>query len=138
MGAGRPHRSRGFTYLGLLLAIAVLGIGLSAASEVWSTMARRQKLEQLESIGDQYVKAIGSYYESSPAGAKTFPRTIDDLLLDKRFPFVRRHLRQAYTNPLVASQPPRLVVEASGGFRGVEFDTAQGEKGSRQWTYAPR
>ena len=38
---------RGFTYLGVLFAIAVLGLGLSAASEVWVTTAKRQRMEQL-------------------------------------------------------------------------------------------
>jgi type II secretory pathway pseudopilin PulG len=39
----------------VLLAVALLGIGLAAASEVWTAVARSQKLEQLEWVGQQYV-----------------------------------------------------------------------------------
>lgn len=59
------RRQVGFTYLGVLLAVALLGIGLTAASEVWSTVARRQRMRQLEWVGQQYAQAIGNCYESS-------------------------------------------------------------------------
>jgi type II secretory pathway pseudopilin PulG len=68
------QEQRGFTYLGVLLAIALLGIGLVAAAEVWTTTAKRQRIEQLDWVGQQYVQAIGGYYESSPGRAKVFPK----------------------------------------------------------------
>jgi type II secretory pathway pseudopilin PulG len=110
---------RGFTYLGVLLAIALLGIGLVAAAEVWTTTAKRQRIEQLDWVGQQYVQAIGSYYETSPGRAKVFPRSLEDLLEDRRVPFVRRHLRQLYANPL-SGKPDWELIEAPGlGIRGV-------------------
>lgn len=115
---------RGFTYLGLLLAIALLGLGLSAASEVWVTVARRQKLEQLEFAGQQITQAIGSYYESSPGGTKKFPKTLEDLLEDRRYPFVRRHLRQVYVNPFSGTADWELVEAPGGGVRGVRARAA--------------
>ncbi len=114
------RRARGFTYLGVLLAIALLSVGLTAASEVWVTTARRQRMEQLEWIGRQFVLAIGSYYQSSPRrGVKTYPRSLQDLLEDKRYPFVRRHLRQVYLNPFTGADDWELVKAADGGIRGV-------------------
>ena len=110
---------RGFTYLGLLVAVALLSIGVSAVSEVWVTQARRQRVEELEWIGQQYVQAIGSYYESSPVGAKTYPRTLHDLLEDRRFVTMRRHLRRAYVNPLSGQADWEMVVAPDGGFKGV-------------------
>jgi type II secretory pathway pseudopilin PulG len=71
------RKQSGFTRLGVLLAIALIGIGLTAASEVWSTTAKRQRMEQLEWVGQQYVQAIGSYYEASPRG-KAYPRSLED------------------------------------------------------------
>lgn len=116
----RAGRARGFTYLGMLLALALLGIGLTAASEVWVTAARRQRLVQLEWVGQQFIQAIGSYYESAPGGqAKAYPRTLHDLLEDKRYPFVRRHLRQSYANPFSATSDWELVLASGGGIRGV-------------------
>jgi type II secretory pathway pseudopilin PulG len=110
---------RGFTYLGVLLAIALLGIGLVAAAEVWTTTARRQRLEQLDWVGQQYVQAIGSYYESSPGRVKVFPKSLEDLLEDRRAPFVRRHLRQLYVSPLSGKLDWELIEAPGLGIRGV-------------------
>ena len=134
------RRQAGFTYLGLLLAIALLGLGLTAASEVWSTVARRQRIEQLEWVGQQYVRAIGSYYESSTGSAKAFPKTLQDLLEDRRFVFVRRHLRQVYANPLTGAADWELVRAPDGGVRGVRTVTTSPSDvmaGSREFVYAP-
>jgi len=118
------HQQRGFTYLGVLLAIALLGIGIAAASEVWSTTARRQRMEQLEWVGQQYVQAIGSYRESSPGGAKAYPRSLDELLTDRRVPYVRRHLRQLYANPLSGKLDWELIQAADQGIVGVRTPIA--------------
>jgi type II secretory pathway pseudopilin PulG len=133
------RREGGFTYLGLLLAIALLGVGLSAASELWSTTAKRQRQAELAWVGEQYVHAIGSYYESSPGGVKRYPNTIEDLLEDRRVPFVRRHLRQAYVNPMSGRIDWELIAASQGGFRGVRV--AEGGIGSarasREFVYVP-
>lgn len=126
---------RGFTYLGLLLAIALIGIGLAAASEVWSTVAKRQRLEQLEWVGRQYVQAIASYYESSPGRVKAYPKTLQDLVEDKRFPFTRRHLRQAYPNPFGGESDWILVSAADGGIRGLRIVVAGQQE--KVFVYSP-
>lgn len=120
----RRDRQTGFTYLGVLLTIALLGIGLAAASEVWTTVAQRQRLEQLEWVGQQYAQAIGSYYESTPGLVKAYPARLEDLLEDRRFPFVRRHLRQLYANPLTGRHDWEVVVSSTGGARGVRAPAA--------------
>ena len=129
---------RGFTYLGVLLAIALLGIGLVAAAEVWTTTARRQRIEQLEWVGQQYVQAIGSYYESAPGGAKAFPKSLEDLLEDRRVPFVLRHLRQLYGNPLSGKPDWELIEDPGRGIRGVRANADAQEpdrKRSRDYVY---
>lgn len=129
----------GFTYLGVLLAIAILGIGLTAASEVWVTTARRQRMEQLEWAAQQYVQAIGSYYEASPS-VKAYPRTLHDLTEDKRFVFVRRHLRQEYVNPFAGATGWESVSTVDGGIRGLRAQVpgAGGtEKEIREFVYRP-
>lgn len=128
---------RGFTYLGLLIAVAIVGIGASAASEVWVTTARRQRLEQLEFVGQQYVQAIGSYYESAPNGRREFPKTVADLLEDKRFAFTRRHLRREYPNPLTGRVDWEYVGVSTGGVRGIKV-TWRTEAGAavREYVYA--
>jgi type II secretory pathway pseudopilin PulG len=119
MQAGSRPTQHGFTYLGVLVAIALIGIGLSAASEVWSTIARRQRMAQLDWVGEQFVNGIGSYYESSPGLVKVFPRSLDDLIEDRRVPFTKRHLRKVYVNPFTGSADWELVMAPDGGVRGV-------------------
>jgi len=113
------RRQRGFTYLGVLVAVAVLGIGLTAASEVWVTLARRERMAQLQWIGEQYVQAIGSYYNASPGSVKAYPKTLQDLLEDKRYVTMRRHLRQPYANPVTGKDDWELLMTPEGGIRGV-------------------
>jgi type II secretory pathway pseudopilin PulG len=130
---------RGFTYLGLLLAIALLGIGMTAASEVWVTTARRHRMEQLEWVGHQYVQAIGSYYENSPGALKAYPTALQDLLEDRRSAFARRHLRQMYVDPFSGVADWELVMAPSGGIRGVRAavpDTT-GRTSVHEFSYTP-
>ena len=115
----RRGSAQGFTYLGVLLALALVGIGLLAASEVWVTSAHRQRRAQMEWIGRQFEQAIGSYYESSPGGARTYPRSLDHLLLDPRYPTARRHLRQVYPNPFSGSTDWSLLRLPDGGIRAI-------------------
>lgn len=134
--AGEIHRQTGFTYLGLLVAVALIGLGLVGASEVWTTIARRQKLEQLEFVGQQFVQAIGSYYESTPGPVKRYPRTLSDLLEDRRSPVVRRHLRQVYLNPLSGRADWEVIAASDGGVAGVRaVMMASGDSGERTFEY---
>jgi type II secretory pathway pseudopilin PulG len=119
----RRGSARGFTYLGVLLALALLGVGLLAVSEVWVTSAHRQRLAQLNWIGRQFEQAIGSYYESSPGGARTYPRSLDQLLLDPRYPTARRHLRQIYPDPFSGSTDWSLLRLPDGRIKAVCAET---------------
>lgn len=96
----RIGNQAGFTYLGLMLFIAVAGIALAATGLVWHQEVQREKERELLFIGQQYQQAIRSYYETTPAGIKQFPKKLEDLLKDSRFPQTRRHLRKLYQNPL--------------------------------------
>jgi len=113
-------RQRGFTYLGLLFAIALLGIGLVAASEVWVSTARHQRMAQLDWAGGQIVTAIGSYYDASPGSAKVYPTSLQELLEDRRYLTTRRHLRQVYPNAFTGQVDWTLVLTPDGRIRGVQ------------------
>lgn len=110
----------GFTYLGLLMAIALLSIGLTGASEVWFTTAQRQRTEQSQWAAQAFVNAIGSYYESGPVGVKRFPKRMDDLLEDRRGGSVRRHLRQIYPNPFTGESTWEWLAAPDGGVMGLK------------------
>ncbi|MBC8007538.1 MAG: type II secretion system protein [Prolixibacteraceae bacterium] len=109
----------GFTYIGLLILIAVLGIGLSVTGVVFHQQAQRAKEKELLFAGDQIRHAIARYYESSPVGSKRFPETLDDLLLDRRYPATRRYLRRVFRDPMIGTNAWELVRAPDGGIIGV-------------------
>ena len=102
--------SRGFTYLGLLFGVAVMGLALASVAQVWGTIAKREREQELLFIGNEFRQAIGSYYESTP-GTKEYPRRLADLLQDNRFPNIRRHLRKLYVDPMTGKPTWGLVLQ---------------------------
>lgn len=123
--APRKRAGAGFVYMGLLVFVAILGIGLSAAGVVFHQQAQREKEAQLLFAGDEIRRAIGLYYELSPGAVKQFPRTLDDLLLDRRYPGVQRYLRRVYVEPMTGTQDWVLMSAPDGGINGVH-SAAQG------------
>ena len=109
MPIGKRIRQAGFTYMGVLMLIAIAGIGMAGVGIVWQQNAQRENEIELLFIGDEYRKAIGSYYESSPSTAKQFPQSLDDLLLDKRLPNTKRHLRKLYADPMTRNTQWGLI-----------------------------
>lgn len=98
----------GFTYIGLLLAIAIVGIFMAAVSEVWHTAAQREREAELLFAGDQIRQALTRYAISAPGGER-YPRNLKDLLRDPRYPLPRRYLRQVYRDPMTKSGEWGLV-----------------------------
>jgi type II secretory pathway pseudopilin PulG len=119
MRAGNPDTQHGFTYVAMLFALAIFGIGLAAVGESWSAASQRDKEEQLIQIGNQYVRAIGSYYLRSPGSLKTYPLSLEQLIDDQRFVGIARHLRQLYRDPISNAQEWGLVRAPDGGIMGV-------------------
>ena len=119
--ANRPlptYLQRGFTYLGLLIIVAVMGAGLAAFGQLYSHAAQREKEQELLFIGSQFRDAIASYYNKSP-GAKVYPRKLEDLLEDRRFPMAQHHLRRVYSDPMTGKTEWGLDEAPGGGFMGV-------------------
>lgn len=114
-----PDRQGGFTYLGLLFVIAIMGAALAGIATVWDTYARREKEAELLFIGDQFRLAIGTYYERTPGGVKQYPKQLEDLLKDPRFPDVQRHLRRVYVDPMTGKTTWGLIRSGDGGILGV-------------------
>jgi len=104
----RWARQSGFTYIAVLVLVALAGVALAGAGQLWSTASKRDKEAPLLFVGDEFRRAIGSYYEASP-GAKQFPQKLEDLLEDRRVPIVRRHLRQIYVDPMTGKPEWGLV-----------------------------
>lgn len=112
-------KTAGFTYLGLLFIIVLLGITLALAGTLYSFAQQREKERQLIFIGNQFKQAILNYYLASPGNIKRYPLRLEDLLQDNRFVSVQRHLRKLYTDPITKSQDWGLVKAPDGGIMGV-------------------
>ncbi len=110
---------RGFTYLGLLFALALLGLALGAAGTVWSVVRQRDREQQLLWTGGEIRRAIGHYYQGGPGGLRVYPRSLQELTDDHRGPAVVRHLRRAYRDPMTDSDDWELIRGSDGGLIGV-------------------
>jgi type II secretory pathway pseudopilin PulG len=94
-------RQAGFSYLWTLMVVAMLGLGMSIAAELYAVSAQREREKELLFVGHQFRAALRSYYQSQMrAGRKEYPASLEELLKDSRFPGIRRHLRRIYRDPV--------------------------------------
>ena len=111
-------KASGFTYFTVMMVVVIMGAGLAAIGTVWHQAARREKERELLFVGGEFRRAIGRYFEGSPGGPQ-FPKSLDDLLLDKRLPVVSRHLRKVYVDPMTGTRDWGLVKDPAGAIVGV-------------------
>lgn len=117
MLAARCKRGRfaGFTYIGLLVLIAVMGFALTVVAQVWQTAQIRDKEEELLFVGNEFRHAIGMYV----ANTSSYPHSLEDLLKDPGFPGVRRYLRRIYRDPITGLAEWGLVKKDGNAIIGV-------------------
>jgi type II secretory pathway pseudopilin PulG len=117
MRSGR--KEKGYTLLALLLVVALIGLGLAGAGELWSRSAQRERERELLFAGNQIRDAISLYYLRSPGSTRRYPRRLEDLLQDERYPVVVRYLRRLYADPMTGSFRWGLIEAPGGGIMGV-------------------
>jgi type II secretory pathway pseudopilin PulG len=120
MQTGDPAaRPRGFAYLFLLVAVALLAAVAASAVKTGALLARRSAEDQLLAVGAEFSLALESYAKATPAGRPPAPRMLEELLADQRFPGVLRHLRQVYADPLTGQRDWGLLQDPNGFIVGV-------------------
>jgi hypothetical protein len=112
-------KQQGFTYLIALFLVAAVGAGLALTGEIWSHARQREKEAELIWIGNQFKQAIGLYYQRSPGAVKRYPEKLEDLLEDRRYLSVQRHLRRIYADPITSKTEWGLVPAPDGGIMGI-------------------
>ncbi len=101
----------GFSYMGVLMLMVIAGISMAGTSLVWHTQQQRVKEQQLLFAGTAIRKAIASYHLSNPNGLQEYPPSLEALLLDKRHPTIKRHLRRLYQDPMTREQNWVLIMQ---------------------------
>lgn len=111
------YQQKGFTYIGVLVIVAVMMMALGAASQIWHTVMQREKEQELLFIGHQFRAAIGQYYAQS--GGR-YPPSLDALLESNDLGVKKSHfLRKLYKDPMTSEGDWGLVAEADKRIMGV-------------------
>jgi type II secretory pathway pseudopilin PulG len=96
----RRRAAQGFTYLGLLILVTVIGLVGAAGIKMGTLFQRAAAEEELLEIGAQFSEALRSYAAATPAGQPQQPPSLAELLKDPRSPSPRRHLRKIFVDPV--------------------------------------
>jgi type II secretory pathway pseudopilin PulG len=105
---------RGFVYVQLLFVLALMGAGLAALGERWTSAAQQERETELMFRGQAFATALQRYQAATPANQPTLPLQLADLLADERRPAVVHHLRRVYLDPFTGLADWRLLRDADG------------------------
>ncbi len=108
----RIRRQAGFTYLGLVILVTVIGLVGAATLKIDALLRRAAAEEELLSVGAAFGAALASYAAATPRGQPTVPPSLQELLKDPRTPGLRRHLRKIFVDPATGSTEWGIVYQA--------------------------
>lgn len=109
------RNQQGYAYWLALVALSLAGVAALRISESWSLKTKLQQEEELLFVGDQYRRAIASYYQATPGPVKVMPQQLADLLVDRRQSNVVRYLRRLYGDPLSSYAPFEVIRDPNTG-----------------------
>lgn len=110
---------QGFTYLLLLWWVAIGGFMLASLARSWTMSETRVREEEFVFRGEQIRMAIQSYANEHHATAESpYPKSMADLLEDRRGPKLKRHLRILYSDPLTPNGQ-WVLIQRDGRIIGV-------------------
>lgn len=115
MNQRQPPRQAGFTYLGLIIFVFIIGMVGAATLKIGALLQRAHAEQELLEIGAQFSTALRTYAEATPRGQPPQPMTLQELLRDTRFPSPRRHLRKIFVDPVSGKAEWGLVRAGEGG-----------------------
>jgi type II secretory pathway pseudopilin PulG len=136
-------RQRGYALLAALLAVALVALAALVAVQRGQTEAKRERERELLFVGEEFRRAIMSYYAAGAGGVQQYPQALADLVKDNRQPVTVRYLRRIYADPMTGEadwvlekageriigvhSPSRGVPLIRTGFAAVESGFAQAE-----------
>ena len=119
IGSKPAHQERGYTFVAVLVLLALCMLGLGIAGPLWSQQVRRDREQELLRIGAAYAQALADYRDNAPGALKRYPLQLENLLIDARFVGTVRHLRELYPDPVNPGQPWGLLLDRDNGIVGV-------------------
>ena len=108
-------RQSGFTYIALLIGVAIMGTVLASLGTVWHTLVQRENEKDLLFIGNQFRRALSSYFLNN----QRFPMRLEDLIQDENKLVVKRHLRKIFVDPMTSKTDWGTVKLPGGQIVGV-------------------
>jgi type II secretory pathway pseudopilin PulG len=132
-----PRVQGGYTYLGLIIFVAIVAVGSASALRLGVTSQRRDAERELLDKGLAMSRALESYSAATAGGAGAAPARLEDLLRDPRFPkTVVRHLRKIEVDPMTGQAQWGLVRQP--GHQGiVGVHSLSADKPLKQTDFAP-
>lgn len=115
------QHQQGSVFMGMLVSVAIVAVMLMEAGTLWSSVLQRERELELLARGGEIRRAIGLYYQHG----QIFPKTLDDLVLDRRMLTTKRYLRRVYKDPLLDTNEWGLIKGPGDTIMGV-FSTAKG------------
>ena len=115
------QRQHGSVFMGMLVTVAVVAVMLMETGTLWSSVLQRERELELLARGNEIRRGIGLYYKAGNA----FPKSLEDLVLDRRQPTVKRYLRRVYADPLTGTTEWGVVPGPGDTIMGV-FSQAKG------------
>ncbi|MET0982916.1 MAG: type II secretion system protein [Telluria sp.] len=112
--ARAPRAQAGFTYVGLIVFVTIIGLVGAATLKVGALLQRAEAENELLAIGAEFSAALASYAQATPPGQPAQPLSLEALLRDPRFPSPRRHLRRIFVDPITGRAEWGLVQAAEG------------------------
>jgi hypothetical protein len=130
---GTRKYERGFSYVALMCAIVLIGLGVTVAARQWRTMVQRELEADLLSKGIEIQNALALYSAAMKVGrvvpGEVYPQSLAELTrLPKPF------LRKVYAEP-VGHGEWEVVRAPTGGIMGVRSKSKS--KPIRQHDFPP-
>ena len=119
MGRSLLCGAAGFTYIGALVIVTVMGIMLGIVGQSWQTIMKREREEELIWRGIQYRNAIEKWYKPAAGQHVSTPlQELKHLVKDPRSLTTVRYLRRLYPDP-VTGKDWQVVKDPNRGIFGV-------------------
>ncbi|MBC7729763.1 MAG: type II secretion system protein [Microbacteriaceae bacterium] len=115
----RPAAAGGFSYLAVLLLLALVSLVSAATLRQGALEHRRVAEHALLETGAAFSAALRSYARATPPGQPTAPPSLQHLLKDPRFAAPVRHLRRIYLDPLTGTDQWGLVRDGEDEDDGI-------------------